>query len=133
MSSYPTVQGCCPLGCGPTLFLFPDGVVACGAPACPEPDAVTSILADQETHHVVVIGAVSFTVRHPLRERLRDELMSCDLHEWLSCLDGPPQPPGRYRVRRAAGSNDPTSTSRRSTATPADLVWERLSEEVSAG
>jgi hypothetical protein len=91
------------MGCGSTLFVGSGGYVTCSYIGCPEPDAVSTLLEDRETHHVVVLGEKSFTVRHPLRERLRDELMTCDLHEALTSLDGPPRLAGRYRVRWRIG------------------------------
>src|ERR1700734_726671 len=84
------VQGCCPMGCGETLTLAAEGCVTCMSLRCPRPDAVTVLLGDQETEHVVVFGAAEFTVRHPLRERLDDALMDCDLHHDIAAMPGPP-------------------------------------------
>lgn len=91
------VQGYCPMGCGETLG-YVDDVVACLNRQCPRPSAVHEILADRETEHVVVLHESTFTVRHPLRERLDDQLVTCRLHLWLQDQDGPPAPLGRYRV-----------------------------------
>ncbi|MFL6138820.1 MAG: DUF6085 family protein [Frankiaceae bacterium] len=96
--AHPTVAGHCPMGCGATLFLGSGGYVTCSYIGCPEPDAVATLLADGEPEHIVVLEATTFTVRHPLRERLRDELMECALHDWVASLDGPPRQLGRYRV-----------------------------------
>src|ERR1700689_2618814 len=96
MTSY--VQGFCPLGCGETLFLAADGRVMCSGPDCPRPDAVTDLLADTESEHIVVFRPAEFTVRHPLRERLDDALMDCDLHSDIAAMPGPPVAPGRYRA-----------------------------------
>lgn len=92
------VQGSCPMGCGPTLFLGKGGYVTCSWAECPEPDAASTILEDRESEHVVTLRANDFTVKHPLRERLRDELWTCDLHEQIAALSGPPSQPGVYRV-----------------------------------
>lgn len=92
------VAGECPMGCGPTLFLGSGGYVTCSLDICPRPDAAVDILADGDPHHVVVLGEAGFTVRHPLRERLDDALLTCSLHEWLVALPGPPRQRGRYRV-----------------------------------
>jgi hypothetical protein len=97
------VQGCCPLGCGETLILAAGGYVTCSRLDCPRPDAATDILADRETEHVVTFSAAGFIIRHPLRERLDDALMTCALHEWCEGLDGPPVQLGRYRATRQPG------------------------------
>ncbi len=91
-------QGVCPMGCGHTLFLGSGGYVTCSWVDCPRPSAVSDILEDQETQHVVKLGERTFTVRHPLRERLDDALMTCDLHERIAQLPKAPQKPGTYRV-----------------------------------
>lgn len=93
-----TVTGYCPLGCGETLFLGDGGHVTCGRLDCPRPDAVSDLLHDAETEHIVSFGTDGFTVRHPLRERLDDALMRCALHEHIATMDGPPVAPGRYRA-----------------------------------
>lgn len=93
-----TVQGYCPMGCGSTLALGEDGHVTCSLDRCPRPDAVTEILDDRETEHLVTFSETAFTVRHPLRERLDDALMACQLHEHIAGLSGPPIEPGRYRA-----------------------------------
>ena len=97
------VDGCCPMGCGRTLFLGDGGDVTCSYLHCPDRGAVAEILADTETEHVVVIGDGSFTIRHPLRERLGDQLLTCALHEHLANLAGPPVKPGKYRARAVTG------------------------------
>ena len=109
-----TVAGYCPMGCGSTLFVAAGGYVTCSYPPCPRPDAVADLLADRETGHVVRIGPDEFTVRHPLRERLGDELMRCRLHTEIAASDGPPVVPGRYRVTQAGDR----------------WVWQRLPGEV---
>jgi len=93
------VQGCCPMGCGESLFLGSGGHVTCSALTCPNPCAVDELLADVETDHVVVLDEQTFAIQHPLRERLRGELFDCGLHTYLRSLDGPPGQPGRYRVQ----------------------------------
>lgn len=71
------VQGCCPMGCGETLFLGFNGYVTCAALPCPRPDAVTVILEDRETAHLVRIRKGGWTVQHPLRERVDRSLLDC--------------------------------------------------------
>lgn len=96
------VSGYCPMGCGPTLHTVLDpwlgAVVACSSPACPRPSACSEILADAETEHVVEFGERTFTVRHPLRERIDNALMTCQVHNHIERLDGPPVEPGLYRA-----------------------------------
>jgi hypothetical protein len=93
------VVGLCPMGCGSTLFRAPEGGhITCGHVGCPRPTAVDELLADGETEHIVMLYAATFTVRHPLRERLDEQLLTCDLHQAIADLDGPPRQPGLYRV-----------------------------------
>ncbi len=94
------VQGFCPMGCGETLFAALDGYITCGSLACPNPTAVSDILLVRETEHLVELGETTFNVLHPLRERVNDQVLSCDLADYLASLDGPPPKPGRYRVTR---------------------------------
>lgn len=93
------VRGYCPMGCGATLICGrPDGAVLCSSTGCPRPSAAGELLDDRETEHIVELHEDDFTIRHPLRERLDDELMTCDIHAQLRATDGPPRPPGRYRL-----------------------------------
>lgn len=95
------VVGFCPMGCGQTLFLGSGGYVTCSWAECPNPSAVADLLDDSETEHIVQLDAHCFTVRHPLRERLGDFLMDCQVDDYLADVGrgGPPWAPGRYRVR----------------------------------
>jgi hypothetical protein len=98
-----TVQGHCP-ACGwASLFIGEGGYLTCSRLECPQPDAVHRILADSETEHLVQFDDDGFTVRHPLRERLDDALMQCDLHRHCASLPGPPDAPGRYRAVEQGG------------------------------
>jgi hypothetical protein len=97
------------MGCGTTLFLGSGGYVTCSRASCPRPDATASILEDGEYEHLVEIGETGFTVRHPLRERLDDQLLRCDLHARLAAAAGPPHRPGRYRVYEMADADRPWS------------------------
>lgn len=92
------IDGYCPMGCGRTLFVGEDGYITCSFIECPRREAVSLILADRETEHIVMFSNTAFTVRHPLRERLDDALMECQLHEHIAGLSGPPVQPGRYRA-----------------------------------
>lgn len=92
------LNGHCPMGCGWTLAVSQAGDVWCSRADCPRPNAVGLILADNETEHLVKFGESTFTVLHPLRERLDNQLMECTVHDEVSGLDGPPVPPGLYRA-----------------------------------
>ncbi|MGI5288050.1 DUF6085 family protein [Nonomuraea polychroma] len=94
-----TIVGNCPMGCGQTLFVADGGYITCSFIRCARPTAVADLLEDRETEHIVQFDADTFTVRHPLRERLDDALLACELHEHIAGLDGPPVQPGRYRAR----------------------------------
>lgn len=88
----------CPMGCGKTLHLMESGMIQCLAEGCPRPDAAQKILSSPETDDIVVFGYDSFTVLHPIRERLGD-LWACQVHEACTRLDGPPAgKPGSYRA-----------------------------------
>lgn len=94
-----SVAGYCPMGCGQTLFVGGAGCVTCSYIGCPRPSAVDELLADGETEHIVTIREDGFTVQHPLRERLDDDLHECELHQELQaggCM--PAWELGRYRV-----------------------------------
>jgi hypothetical protein len=89
----------CPMGCGQTLHLMAGNMICCLAPDCPDKGAAQKILSDPESEHIVVFGPDSFTVRHPLRERLGD-LITCDMHTACTLLPGPPEGrTGQYRAR----------------------------------
>lgn len=92
------VQGYCPMGCGETLFLGSGGYITCGYVECPRPDAATDILAERETEHIVLLESRTFSIQHPLKERLDGELFLCNLHDELTNIGGPPRLPGKYRV-----------------------------------
>lgn len=99
------ITGSCPMGCGPTLVAIVGGTIMCSALDCTDRYAVSTILQDNETEHVVTIEAESFAVKHPLRERINDALLTCDLHQMLSNVQGQGPRPGIYR----ATSNPDTS------------------------
>jgi len=102
----PSVAGFCPMGCGETLYLNHYGYVACWAQGCPRPGAVKEILADPETEHIVVLAPTkTFNVKHPLRERIEDQLLGCQLAATIRSSPGiRGLPAGRYRVIRQRGT-----------------------------
>lgn len=91
------IQGHCPMGCGETLEVPPNGYIACSATNCPRPTAAHEILSERD-EHIVEITDDGFTILHPSRERLDNGLFSCKLQSWMAELNGPPHKPGRYRV-----------------------------------
>lgn len=93
------VNGHCPMGCGETLFLGEGGYVTCSYVDCPKPDAVATILEDNETEHIARFDGEGFSLMHPLRERLDGELFNCGVHLGLRAFAEMPVPePGIYRV-----------------------------------
>lgn len=81
---FPRVAGFCPMGCGETLFIAQGGYITCSYIPCPNPSAVADILGFRETEHLVQFHAGTFTVMHPLRERVNpNDLLSCDLGEHI--------------------------------------------------
>jgi hypothetical protein len=87
----------CP-ACGQHHLVADDlGNVICMNEACDRPTAVHDLLEDPELGHIVAVDREgSFTVRHPLNERLQDDLFSCDLLAHLNSLSLP-MPAGVYR------------------------------------
>lgn len=98
----PKVAGYCPACGGNSLFLGSGGYVTCSRLDCPNPTAASDIIADRETEHIVTLTGGEFTIRHPLIERLGNDLASCQLHLQLKTMGGPPRQPGRYRVYMGA-------------------------------
>lgn len=93
------VQGYCPMGCGTTLKRTNFGQVVCDYKDCPDPTRLHRILMDPEGEdHIVVFKEDSFIVQHPLKERMGDRMVECDLHAYIKGQDGPPVEPGRYRA-----------------------------------
>lgn len=121
-TALPHVTGHCP-ACGrSSLFLSPAGEVICTHLGCNRPDTVTRLIADPNPlEHIVVLDHITFSVRHPIAERIDDALMSCSLHPWLQALPGPPAPPGRYRATEdhAATPDQPRWRLERTTDAPA--------------
>lgn len=88
----------CPMGCGQTLHLVGDGMISCLAKGCPDQGAAQKILSEPESVDIVVFGEDSFTVLHPIKERLGD-LFACQIHNACTRLPGPPGgKTGRYRA-----------------------------------
>lgn len=108
------INGRCPMGCGDTLAVqLPENLAAlatpvditCEDPNCRNPKAVTVILRDDSPgEHIVELYDETFSIQHPLEERIYGSLFNCGMHAWLQEQSEPPQPTGRYRVRFGASS-----------------------------
>lgn len=118
----------CPMGCGQTLHLSAGGMIVCLAPDCPDQMAVAKLLGEPETDHIVTLrddaktwvfneetqqseqvslGALygTFTIRHPLRERIElEDLAHCPLIVRTS--RNHPGEAGTYRVRPTSWVHD---------------------------
>jgi Family of unknown function (DUF6085) len=95
------VYGYCPMGCGESLFLATSGFVECVKLDCPNPVAVSQVLQERETEHLVTFDEDGWQAKHPLRERIRDELLSCPIGDAVAImLKGDPglEVLGTYRV-----------------------------------
>lgn len=90
----------CPMGCGNTLHVMAAGAIRCLRPKCPDPNAVTKLLSQPESHlDIVTFEDGGFTVLHPLRERIGGSLFDCPVHKAVQEMDeGPVNGPGRYRA-----------------------------------
>lgn len=100
------VQGNCPWGCGETLFLSGHGVIECVRPECVAPVASTAILWERETEHVVTFGSDGYQAKHPLRERVGDALLGCDIGEGVQQMlrtagEEGKRPNGRFRIMKS--------------------------------
>lgn len=96
----------CPQCGGPTLGVSGNHI-QCTNINCELPEAAERILSDRETEHVVVMEPSSWSMKHPLRERLDDELLTCyvgshiaEFYEMYMSgqMDGTPVEPATYRV-----------------------------------
>lgn len=97
----------CPMGCGETLaaLLLIEGTdVRCSNPTCPRPTAAVELLGERETEHIVIVKTRSWSMQHPLRERLDGELFDCGVSRYLDDRGKPPVPRGRYRVELSGES-----------------------------
>ena len=93
----------CPMGCGTTLEVNDLGTLRCFAQDCPRPDAAELILSTTETEHLVLIGSplFSYTIQHPLKERLEGQLFECPYAPDVSDnVHKRMERPGIYRVER---------------------------------
>lgn len=106
------LQGHCPQCGAEELYRGFAGKVRCGNTLCEAPDAAHRLLTDPELgHHLVKVteahrGAQTvkgWTLRHPLVERLDDDLFTCGLHLWLAQSGVDDLDPGVYRIETVDG------------------------------
>lgn len=83
MIAGPEVKGHCPV-CGASELFLCHGKVVCANTSCSRPTAAHELLQDDETGHIMSVGPREFTLRHPIRERLDDALMNCQLHQHMT-------------------------------------------------
>lgn len=122
--NYMPMRGNCP-ACGKRSLRLEwapgasSGEVHCGTQGCSEPLAVQKLLAeDHICEHIAALGHETWTVRHPLIERLDGSLFNCNLGAVLRDEFGPPrQGVGMYKLRLVdTGAGRP------------DLVYERIGD-----
>lgn len=101
------LEGHCPTCGNQTLYAEEMRVVnriICMGDDCPDPHSVHRILQDSQTDHIVHFSGAGFTIRHPLRERIDDALIDCELHLALMGFPGPPEGrSGRFRAFQKDG------------------------------
>lgn len=74
----------CPM-CGRGLAYAKDyGELTCVGTDCPRPTAAAELLSEGETEHLVTLSTNGYSVKHPIRERLDNQLLSCDLADYVS-------------------------------------------------
>lgn len=100
------IDGFCPM-CGKrslavevSLVRGPTARVRCYHPDCPDPEGIDKLMQDSEVHHILDVNEwQTWTLKHPLRERINGNLFECPLHGFLRqefAFRYPPEQ-GRYR------------------------------------
>lgn len=104
---YVAIGGFCPACGGKNTILAPRhatlGVLHCSAEGCPDKMAAAKILSEPEIHHVVNFnGEGYFNVKHPLRERIDDQLLNCEIHDVIiaECQHYGVPGKGPWRIRK---------------------------------
>lgn len=102
------IEGCyCP-ACGEDRLhrIEKTGELRCMSDRCTAPGAASELLSSRETEHIMSLDTREGTViiKHPLRERIADDLFSCDvLGDVMKTLSGKfPKENGRYRITKPA-------------------------------
>lgn len=94
--SEPVANVACPWGCGNTIHLM-SGHLICVNERCPERLGLQKILEQNRPYHLVELEATTFSIQHPLSERLNGELFRCPVHAQISGAPRPPKP-GTFKV-----------------------------------
>jgi hypothetical protein len=95
-----SIAGHCP-ACGTdSLIRGFQGRIQCANTLCDERTAVDTLLTDPHLmDHLVRLTADTFTVRHPLIERLNDALFDCEVMlAIVPMIEDGDEEPGTYRV-----------------------------------
>jgi len=61
-------------------------------------DQLLNSLAAVDTHHIVEFKEDSYTLAHPIGERLRGTLYTCEAQHYMESLPERPVVPGKYRM-----------------------------------
>lgn len=90
-----------------------DGRLVCTHPRCPDIDAAHKVLSDSEIHHIVRFDEDGYyNAKHPLRERIGDELLTCAIGDEVMRWMGTPTQARKGEVAdttwrvRAAGEHN---------------------------
>ena len=103
------IEGRCPMCGKDSLFIAAGGYVTCAFIECPNPTGLSDIIGDTEIEHVVLFEPyrrghrAGFVIRHPLRERLNNALMTCALGVYIAGMDHTRVAAGKYRVSPGPG------------------------------
>lgn len=106
------VRGFCPICAYPDPIVSEEGFLVCASGRCPKPEVVGKVLLDEEICHRVLIldeqardgDDYRWVVKHPLRERVEDELFRCEISGvpiWdivENRMASLPLEPGEYRI-----------------------------------
>lgn len=107
------LQGHCPVCGAEELRRGFQGLIQCGNTLCERQDAIHSLLTDPELgNHLIRVtkrvrhseaGAteiLDWTIRHPLSERLNDDLFACEMGLYVHAMwdGGSPLTEGTHRV-----------------------------------
>lgn len=92
------VWGFCPYGCGQTLIVRSDtGIIKCQKDDCPNAASVTALLIRAIPEHIVNFKDGGFSLKHPLKERVDDNLFECSIHLNIAA-NADPGLRGNYRT-----------------------------------
>jgi hypothetical protein len=106
------IVGHCPVCGRQTLRLKRGGLIHCANTACVNRVAVTALLGTKEIEHTIVVrDDESWTLQHPLRERISGDLFECRFHDEVNLDIGNGACPGAGTYRLIYVGHDPVSSS----------------------